>query len=101
MKSKKLEEVIKDIKRMNLKDKLRLGICMCDSNYMSELYDKQELLNFFDSALREVDEEYRITVINFSRCFNVMFEMSKIMLMTKEQQNKVMLYLYNNTLQLC
>lgn len=98
MKSKKLEDVINDIKRMNMKDKLKLGICMCDSNYMSELYDRQELLEFFDSTLREVDEEYRTTIINFSRCFNVMFEMSKIMLMTKEEQNRVMLYLYNNAI---
>ena len=98
MKSKKLEEVINGIKRMNLKDKLKLGICMCDSNYMSELYDKEELLDFFDYSLREIDENYRTTIINFSRYFNIMFEMSKIMLLTKEEQNKVMLYLYNDVL---
>ena len=98
MESKKLEDVINDIKRMNMKDKLRLGICMCDSNYMSELYDKQELLHFFDSALREIDEEHRTTIINFSRYFNVMFEMSKIMLMTKEEQNQVIFYLYTTLL---
>lgn len=96
--SDKLQDVIDSIKRMSIKDKLRLGICMCDSNYMSELYNKQELLEFFNSTLREIDEEYRTTIINFSRYFNVMFEMSKIMLMTKEQQNKVMLHLYNDVL---
>ena len=96
--SDKLKEVIDSIKRMSIKDKLRLGICMCDSNYMSELYNKQELLEFFNSALREIDEEYRTTIINFSRYFNVMFEMSKIILMTKEEQNQIMFYLYNKVM---
>ena len=94
--SDKVQELIDSIKRMSIKDKLRLGICMCDSNYMSELYNKQELLDFFDYALREIDEEYRTTIINFSRYFDVMYEMSKIMLMTKEEQNQVVFYLYNN-----
>ena len=96
--SDKVQDIINSITRMSIKDKLTLGICMCDSNYMSELYNKQELLEFFNFALREIDEEYRTTIINFSRYFNVMFEMSKIMLMTKEEQNKVMLYLYNDVL---
>ena len=96
--SDKVKDVITSIKRMNIKDKLRLGICICDSNYMSKLYDSKKLYNYFDSTLREIDEEYRTTIINFSRYFNVMFEISKIMLMTKEEQNKVMLYLYNDVL---
>ena len=96
--SDKVKDVIDSIKRMNIKDKLRLGICICDSNYMSKLYDSKKLYNYFDSTLREIDEEYRTTIINFSRYFNVMFEISKIMLMTKEEQNKVMLYLYNDVL---
>ena len=96
--SDKLQDVIDSIKRMSIKDKLRLGICMCDSNYMSELYNKQELLEFFNSTLREIDEEYRTTLINFGKYKLVMFAMAKLMEMDTSEQNKVALYLYNNVI---
>lgn len=42
-----------------------------------------------------MDEEYRITLINFSKYHLIMFAMAKIMEMTKEEQNQVVLYLFN------
>ena len=45
--------------------------------------------------LKEVDEEYRTTLINFAKYKLVMFAMAKIMEMDKTEQNRVSLYLFN------
>ena len=50
----------------------------------------------FDTMLKEIDEEYRTTLINFAKYHLIMFAMAKIMEMTKEEQNQVVLYLINN-----
>lgn len=41
-----------------------------------------------------MDEEYRITLINFSKYHLIMFAMAKIMEMEQVEKNKVALYLY-------
>lgn len=48
--------------------------------------------------LKEVDEEYRTTLINFgqSKYFNINFAMAKLMEMETTEQNKVAFYLFNN-----
>ena len=46
--------------------------------------------------LKEIDEEYRTTFINFGKYKVVMFTMAKLMEMETEEQNKVVLYLYNS-----
>ena len=96
MKENKVEYVINIIKDMNIKDKLRLGICLSTNYWANILYNKTEMYEKFDTILKEVDEEYRTTLINFSKYKLVMFVMAKIMEMTIEQQNQIVLYLYNN-----
>ena len=49
----------------------------------------------FDTMLKEVDEEYRTTLINFAKYHLIMFTMAKIMEMTQEEQNQIALYLFN------
>ena len=44
---------------------------------------------------KEVDEEYRTTLINFGKYKIVMFAMAKLMEMETTEQNKVALYLFN------
>lgn len=95
MEENKVENVINIIKDMNTKDKLRLGICLTTSNWANILYNKTEMYEKFDTMLKEVDEEYRTTLINFAKYKLVMFTMAKLMEMTKEEQNKVALYLFN------
>ena len=46
--------------------------------------------------LKEVDEEYRTTLINFTKYHLIMFAMAKIMEMTQEEQNQIALYLFNS-----
>lgn len=45
--------------------------------------------------LKDIDEEYRTTLINFGKYKLVMFAMAKLMEMDITEQNKVALYLFN------
>ena len=98
MEENKVENVIDIIKDMDIKDKLRLGICLSNSSWTNILYDKTEMYEKFDTMLKEVDEEYKTTLINFgqSKYFNINFAMSKIMEMEQTERNKIALYLFNN-----
>ena len=96
MEESKAENVINIIKDMNTKDKLRLGICLTTSDWANILYNKTEMYEKFDTMLKEVDEEYRTTLINFSKYKIVMFTMAKIMEMEQIQRNKVILFLFNS-----
>ena len=51
----------------------------------------------FNTMLKEVDEEYRTTLVNFAKYKIVMFTMAKIMEMEQVERNQVYLYLFNNT----
>ena len=46
--------------------------------------------------LKDIDEEYRTTFINFGKYKIVMFVMAKLIEMETTEQNKVALYLFNN-----
>lgn len=96
MEESKAENVINIIKDMNTKDKLRLGICLTTSDWANILYNKTEMYEKFDTMLKEVDEEYRTTLINFAKYKLVMFTMDKIMEMEQIQRNKVILFLFNS-----
>ena len=80
---------------MDIKDKLRLGICLTTSDWANILYNKTEMRKKFDTMLKEVDEEYRTTLIDFTKYKLVMFIMAKIMEMSQAQRNKIVLYLFN------
>lgn len=96
MEESKAENVINIIKDMNTKDKLRLGICLTTRDWANILYNKTEMYEKFDTMLKEVDEEYRTTLINFAKYKLVMFTMAKIMEMEQIQRNKVILFLFNS-----
>lgn len=96
MEENKVENVINIIKDMNIKDKLRLGICLTTSDWVNILYNKTEMYEKFDIMLKEVDEEYRTILINFGKYKLVMFTMAKIMEMEQVERNKVVLYLFNS-----
>ena len=95
MEEDKVRNVINIIKDMNIKDKLRLGICLTISDWANILYNRNEIYKKFDIMLKEVDEEYGTTLINFAKYKLVMFAMAKLMEMETTEQNKVELYLFN------
>ncbi len=96
MENEKVKYLIDIINDMDLTNKLRLAICMSNSSYTNLKYDKPEMYAKFDNMLKEVDEEYRTTLINFAKYHLIMFAMAKIMEMTKEEQNQVTLFLFNS-----
>lgn len=96
MEQDKVKYLIDMINNMDIKDKLRLAIRISDSNYTNLKYDKTEMYEKFDSKLKELDEEYRTTIINFNKYPTITFTMAKVMEMSKEGQSQVALYLFNN-----
>lgn len=96
MENDKVKYLINMINDMDLTNKLRLAICMSDSSYTNLKYDKTEMYKYFDNMLKEIDKEYRTTLVNFAKYHLIMFAMAKIMEMTKEEQNQVALYLFNS-----
>lgn len=95
MKNEKVKYLINMINDMDLTNKLRLAICMSDSSCTNIKYDKPEMYTIFDTMLKEIDKEYRTTLVNFAKYHLIMFAMAKIMEMTKEEQNQVALFLFN------
>ena len=97
MNDEKVNYVIDMIKDMDIENKLRLAICMCDNYSHTNLEcDKKEMCKYFDNLLREINIEYRTTTINFANYPYIIFVSSKIMEMDSTQQNKVALYLFNS-----
>ena len=96
MKNEKVNYLIDMINDMDLTNKLRLAICMSDSICTNLKYDKPEMYKYFDSLLKEIDIEYRTTLVNFAKYHLIMFAMAKIMEITKEEQNQTALFLFNN-----
>ena len=92
----KVNYVIEMIKDMDLENKLRLAICMCDDySHTNLVYDKKELYKYFDNLLKGINIEYRTTTVNFANYPYTIFVSSKIMEMNSAQQNKVALYFFN------
>lgn len=98
MESEKVKYLINMINDMDLTNKLRLAICISDSSYTNLKYNKLKMYEHFDNLLKEIDVEYRTTLINFAKYHLIMFAMAKIIEMTKEEQNQVALYLFNSIL---
>ena len=96
MEQEKVKYLINIINNMDIKDKLRLAICMSQSKWSGLIYNTKENYEKFDSMLKDIDEEYRTTLINFGKYKIVMFVMAKLIEMETTEQNKVALYLFNN-----
>ena len=96
MEQEKVKYLIDMINNMNIKDKLRLAICMSQSKWSGLIYNTKENYDKFDNMLKDIDEEYRTTLINFGKYKIVMFVMAKLIEMETTEQNKVALYLFNN-----
>lgn len=93
MNDEKVNYVIDMIKDMDIENKLRLAICMCDDYSHTNLaYDNK----YFDNLLKQINIEYKTTLINFANYPLIMFAMARIMEMDSEEQNKVALYLFNS-----
>ena len=96
MESEKVKYLINMINDMDIKDKLRLAKCMSQSKWSGLIYNTKENYEKFETMLKDIDEEYRTTLINFAKYKLVMFAMAKLMEMKTTEQSKVALYLFNS-----
>lgn len=96
MNDEKVNYLIDMIKDMDIENKLRLAICMSHSSTTHIKYNKNEMFKQFDLLLKEINFEYRTTLVNFANYPLIMFAMAKIMEMDSTEQNKVALYLFNS-----
>ena len=92
----KVKNVINIIKNMDLKNRLRLGVCMSSSAYTNLKYNKAHIHSVFDKKLKEIDNEYLTSYVNMKKYPTILFAMGKIMEMNYTEQNQVAMYLYNN-----
>ena len=79
MEQEKVKYLIDMINNMDIKDKLRLAICMSQSKCPGLIYNTKGYYEKFDSMLKDIDEEYRTTLINFGKYKLVVFAMAKLM----------------------
>ena len=91
----KINLIMNTIKGMDIKNKLRLGVVIFSSSYINISYDKAKIFNKIDAKLKEIDKEYTISFIGIENHPLVLFAASKIMELSKEEQNRVALYLVN------
>ena len=98
METDKVKYLIDMINDMDIKNKLRLAICMSQIKWTGLIYNTKENYEKFNNMLKKIDEEYRNTLINFGKYKLVMFAMAKLMEMETTEQNQVALYLFNLTL---
>lgn len=67
MENEKVQYLIDIINNMDLKDKLRLAICMSQDKWSGLIYNTKDNYNKFDNMLKSIDEEYRTTHINMAK----------------------------------
>ena len=70
-------------------------MCTSQSKWSGLIYNTKENYDKVDNMLKDIDEEYRTTLINFGKYKLVMFAMAKLMELKTTEQNKVALYLFN------
>ena len=97
MNNEKINYVIDMIRDMDIENRLRLAVCMCDNYSHTNLeYDKNEMYEYFDNLLKEINIEYKKTSINLANYPYIIFVSAKIMEMDSAEQHKVALYLFNS-----
>ena len=96
MEDEKVYNVISIIKDMDLKNKLKLGICMSSSAYTSLKYNKTHIFSVFDKKLKQIDNKYLVSYVNIRKYPILLYVMAKILEMNNNQQNQIVLYLLNS-----
>ena len=96
MENEKVKYLINMINDMDIKDKLRLAICMSQSKWSGLIYNTRENYEKFDKMLKDIDEEYRTTLINFAKYKLVMFAIAKLM-----EMETIILIILKNILNRC
>lgn len=91
-----VNELIKYISDLSIIDKLKLGISVFSSNYINTSYNKKEIFERMDNQLKKLDSSYIMTLSGIYNNKIIMFITAKIAEFSKEEQNKVAMYLVNS-----
>lgn len=91
-----VNELIQYISDMSIIDKLKLGISVFSSNYINTSYNKKEIFERMDNKLKKLDSSYIMTFYGIYNNKLIMFLTAKITEFSKEEQNKVAMYLANS-----
>lgn len=85
-------EIIDYIRGMNEKDRLKLAIRINETVYTNIDYDKKEMFEKFHTRLKEIDDEYRKyqSIPKY-----ILMIAARISELSKPEQNRVELYLFN------
>ena len=94
--TRSVRDVIDIINNMDVKNKLRLGVCMGSSAYANLKYNKAHIHSIFNKRIKEIDNEYLTSYVNMRKYPIIPFVMAKIMEMNNAEQNQIAMYLYNN-----
>ena len=94
----KVKDVIKIIKNMDIKNKLRLGVCMSSSAYTNLKYNKAHIHSIFDKRLKAINNEYLASYVNMRKYPTILLVMAKIMEMDNQEQNQIAMYLINSVI---
>ena len=86
----KVKYVIDIINNMDVKNKLRLGVCMSSSAYTNLKYNKAHIHSIFDKRLKEIDNEYLASYVNIRKYPTILFVMSKIIKNNRQTQTTVL-----------
>ena len=96
MENENVKDLINTINKMNIKDKLKLAICMSQDKWAGLKYNTKENYEEFNNMLKIIDEEYRKTHVNMAKYKYIMLIEAKLMVLPPELQNQIALYLFNN-----
>lgn len=80
MKENKVNDLIEFIKEIDMKDKLKLAIKICENICSNISYNKTEMLEYFYSLLEKLDEDYKsFPVINSKYIIYMMAKFTEIL----------------------
>ena len=91
-----VNELIKYISDISIIDKLKLGISVFSSNYINTSYNKKEIFERMDNQLKKLDSSYIMTFYGIYNNKLIMFLTARIIEFSKEEQNKLAMYLINS-----
>ncbi len=89
--SERVINLLKEFKKLNDIDKIKLGIVISESNYIN--YNMKKIINLLKEVLIMLDSKYGYTIFNFSRCKKIMLLSSKFIELNEEDKKHYLIEL--------
>lgn len=92
----KVNSIIEIIRTMSFINKVRFGVCAFSSKSLNFMYDKKYYYNQYNNLLKKYDEEYVNDILDLRRHQIIIFVLARMMEMSDEEKNQIMLWFVNN-----